>query len=404
MIKQYDIISLADAAHRGIVGRDGRPIVTRHDFLSSTTLDVPALGYGHRELCGIHSNQQPNDPQNQLQFQIPRADRYRIRNAIVHFAYGITTAEDYIFSDTLYHAPLHAIPGAGHLENGKFLLPIKVPDGRLNRAYHLLAGNLDNYFHWLVDVVSRIDVNLFTSGHMGNASEARPILLTPDRNAPYQTDSLRLLVNHHIPILACADNGVFKVEDLIYSPNLSGNGWYPHPQITQAFNEIVRLVHKYSDWNKISSCSSKFLDGPRKIYISRKDSANRKLVNEDEIERIVAKAGFECILLSELSFFEQVHLFSRATHIIAPHGAGLTNILFCQPGTALCELHMDAYVQWAFRRLAGTRKMRYGCIVGTANESWNDWAHLNTWTLPLDVLHQVLSDRSFTIDLSYANK
>ena len=52
----------------------------------------------------------------------------------------------------------------------------------------------------------------------------------------------------------------------------------------------------------------------------------------------LAKRGFESIAPENLSVMEQAQLLSEAEAVIAPHGAGLTNIVFCQPETKIIEL------------------------------------------------------------------
>jgi len=87
-------------------------------------------------------------------------------------------------------------------------------------------------------------------------------------------------------------------------------------------------------------------------------------MNEDEVIAAVVSAGFEVVNLSGLNLVEQARLFTCASHVIAPHGAGLTNVVFCGQGTVVCELHMNTYLNWCCRRLAGIRNAKYGCIVG----------------------------------------
>jgi len=77
---------------------------------------------------------------------------------------------------------------------------------------------------------------------------------------------------------------------------------------------------------------------PRRIYISREDAKVRRLVNEKEITSILVTHGFEIIKLADISFHEQVELFNNAELIVAPHGAGLANLVFCQPNVRVLEL------------------------------------------------------------------
>lgn len=48
--------------------------------------------------------------------------------------------------------------------------------------------------------------------------------------------------------------------------------------------------------------------------------------------------GFETVYAEDLSFDEQRNLFFETKILVTPHGAGLTNVLFMQPGTKVLEL------------------------------------------------------------------
>ncbi len=79
----------------------------------------------------------------------------------------------------------------------------------------------------------------------------------------------------------------------------------------------------------------------RKIFLTRKDAENRNITNQREL--LMALKGFEPITLESLSIAEQVKTFAEATHIVAPHGAGLVNCLWCRPGTKVYELTHEAF-------------------------------------------------------------
>ena len=64
---------------------------------------------------------------------------------------------------------------------------------------------------------------------------------------------------------------------------------------------------------------------PSKIYVSRRKSS-RGPSNELEVENELRALGFEILFPEELSFAQQVFVFSNASFLIGPHGAGLTNI------------------------------------------------------------------------------
>ncbi|MEI9919274.1 MAG: glycosyltransferase family 61 protein [Bacteroidota bacterium] len=76
-----------------------------------------------------------------------------------------------------------------------------------------------------------------------------------------------------------------------------------------------------------------------KLYISRKKATKRRVVNEDEVEKMLRKYGFDCINNEDFDFHGQVSLFSTAKYVISIHGAGLTNMLFMKENSQVLELH-----------------------------------------------------------------
>lgn len=77
---------------------------------------------------------------------------------------------------------------------------------------------------------------------------------------------------------------------------------------------------------------------PRRIFISRTRAARRRLLNEEEVWPLFEDEGFERVCMEELSFDDQVNLMKQTSVLAAPHGAGLTNLMFCPPGAQIIEL------------------------------------------------------------------
>ena len=73
----------------------------------------------------------------------------------------------------------------------------------------------------------------------------------------------------------------------------------------------------------------------KKIWISRENSATRKIVNENEVFLILK--GWTIARLETMSFQDQMELFASAEVVVAPHGAGLVNLLWCYPKTKIVE-------------------------------------------------------------------
>ncbi|TCO06895.1 uncharacterized protein DUF563 [Natronoflexus pectinivorans] len=84
----------------------------------------------------------------------------------------------------------------------------------------------------------------------------------------------------------------------------------------------------------------------RKIYISRQDASVRKFTNDEEISDVLLRRyDIETVIPGKLSLNEQAELFHNSYFIISPHGAGLTNLIWCQnKGGALLEIFSSKLV------------------------------------------------------------
>jgi capsular polysaccharide biosynthesis protein len=80
------------------------------------------------------------------------------------------------------------------------------------------------------------------------------------------------------------------------------------------------------------------------------------------MERI-APLGFRKVTLSGMSVSEQCELFSSAEVVVAPHGAGLTNLLFCREGTRVVEIFPPTYINPGYWVLANHLGLEYYCSI-----------------------------------------
>ena len=79
----------------------------------------------------------------------------------------------------------------------------------------------------------------------------------------------------------------------------------------------------------------------QKIYISRNKASKRRLLNEYKLSSILDSFGIKTIYAEELSFEDQIKIFSKTSLLIGVHGAGLTNMLFMSPNTIVLEFRFE---------------------------------------------------------------
>jgi hypothetical protein len=110
-----------------------------------------------------------------------------------------------------------------------------------------------------------------------------------------------------------------------------------------------------------------------RVYISRSHSA-RSLLHESDLEAWLVDRGFFIAHLEDLPFLEQVALMSHAEFVIAPHGAGLANIVFMPSGGRVIELYSGELISPAFRRIAAQCGHEYLLLelIGTSEGPWGD--------------------------------
>jgi capsular polysaccharide biosynthesis protein len=64
--------------------------------------------------------------------------------------------------------------------------------------------------------------------------------------------------------------------------------------------------------SNISAPSSEKLAFSAKIFISRRKAVGRRIINENDVIEALAPFGFVTYVLEEMSFLDQVKLFSQA--------------------------------------------------------------------------------------------
>jgi capsular polysaccharide biosynthesis protein len=81
----------------------------------------------------------------------------------------------------------------------------------------------------------------------------------------------------------------------------------------------------------------------------------------------------------------QLAIFRAASLVIGPHGAGLSNIMGCEPGTHVYELVPSHYPNICFNRLAQDCGLHYWGDVfpGEAGEAS---PQLRSWRIDLDIV------------------
>lgn len=128
----------------------------------------------------------------------------------------------------------------------------------------------------------------------------------------------------------------------------------------------------------------------RKLFFPRR--GKRIIENEAEVRELLINFGFEIIEDINRSVDEQIALYQSASVIIAPHGAGLTNLLWCHPGTQVIELLYGGYRKAGFYYICQVLSLNYSCIVDNDYSVENFVNQFHNIKVDLKLLKQTLND------------
>jgi hypothetical protein len=131
----------------------------------------------------------------------------------------------------------------------------------------------------------------------------------------------------------------------------------------------------------------------KRVYISRGDTALRRIANEVEVFDALRPLGFVEVQLAALPWLEQVALFRGADVIVAPHGMGLTHLAFHEGRPLIVELHNPAIGTDTYAFPAQALGFGYRAVLGTDLGGFT-----NHFTIAAQVVVKVLSEEGITAE------
>lgn len=262
---------------------------------------------------------------------------------------AVITPDNYLLGDLSRYYPWF-LPGCPYQERAEHnifeqdLPPVEHIEGRVVLLSGL-AGHV--YYHWMIDILPRLEL-LQLSGV--NFKEIDWFVVN-SLSKPYQSETLKLLGIEPDKIIESDRHSYIQATELIV-PSFPGYlDWVPSGTIKflrQTFLPQVSLAK-----------TSK-----QKIYVSRAKAKNRRLINELEVSQLLSDWGFKTVFLEEMSVLEQVTIFANAEIVVAPHGSGLTNLVFCPPDTKVVELFSPNYHRTDYWMISQELKLQHYYLLG----------------------------------------
>jgi capsular polysaccharide biosynthesis protein len=200
----------------------------------------------------------------------------------------------------------------------------------------VVAVNLGSrYAHWLLEELPR-----WLSLRPGMADN-----VIANTGSPFIRDVLALINPPRRPI-PVSRHSHYTCETLVVPP------------IAQPTPSTLGMLKAFAEQHRSPAAAP-----AEKLYITREHATRRRVVNEAELWSALAARGFVKLSLETLPWRDQVAAFAAAKIVVAPHGAGLANLVFCRPGTRAVEFFNRSYVNPCFGTWAEAAALDYRAII-----------------------------------------
>ncbi|GAB1543707.1 hypothetical protein NUACC21_63830 [Scytonema sp. NUACC21] len=219
---------------------------------------------------------------------------------------------------------------------------------QLDIACSLINGWSRNYYHWIVDCLARLESLEFYQEKTG----IKPTLIIESKPAAWQIESLKLLGYESKDCIPW-NGSRMKVNRLLIPSFRRSPELHVSPRACSWLRE--RMI------SNLTPIESDKLNFSPYILISRRKTVGRRIINENEVIDALKPFGFVAYVLEDLSFSDEVRLFSQAKIVVAPQGAGLTNMIFAEKLTVI-ELFSSFFVDDTFLYLAKELGFQYGFL------------------------------------------
>ncbi|MCA1735447.1 MAG: glycosyltransferase family 61 protein [Actinobacteria bacterium] len=203
------------------------------------------------------------------------------------------------------------------------------------RAALLTTAFGRGYFHWLVDVLPRMEA--FAAAGMAPADV--DYVIVPTTMAPFQKESLLALGFEREQLVSSLRHRHLVAKELLVPSLVRPTGAMPK----WACDFLRRAIAP----TRPSSSPP-----PERLLITRKATDHGFSAFNAAISDWGRRNGFAQIALEDFSLAEKAWLLKRTQIVIGETGAGLTNIVFCQPGAALIEITRSEIADPTFWDLA----------------------------------------------------
>lgn len=250
------------------------------------------------------------------------------------------------------------------------------------RVILLGARGAHNYYHWIADIIPKLGI-LKAAGFVFQADDR---FVVPNATPGFARALLTRAGITDEQLIESELHSPYMTADELIVPYLSNKMGYTMGQWLPAIMQETILGR-----SSIGTVTN------RKLFVSRDagTAAGRTVDNQVEVEDFFVQHGFEVVKPEQMSVVQQAQLFTEASVVAGPHGAGFSNIVYCAPTTKIIEFY-GAHIApcyWAISALAGLDYYHHCCVAGDAKGCQGASASARRsagFSIPLDAAARLL--------------
>ena len=203
----------------------------------------------------------------------------------------------------------------------------------------------ENYYHWMFDIIARFGLLL---QHF--LIEEIDYFVVNRCQLNYEQETLKLLNIPAEKIIESCKNPFLKADKLLI------------PSYSHATSRTPKWACDFLKHLCLNSPENLESLPLERVYLSRSNASYRQVSNEAEVILFLQQFGFTVLSLETLSVRQQAYYMANTKVIISPHGAALTNLVFCSPGTQVIEFLMPNWTLSCYWELSNIVGCDYYCL------------------------------------------
>jgi capsular polysaccharide biosynthesis protein len=289
----------------------------------------------------------------------------------------VISPDDQFLKDvsTYFHDP--RMTTAAALSTQWKLQPLTEIDGKVAV---LATDGANLYYHWLFQLLPRYELIRLAGVPISKID----YFYVNNYNSRFQRDTLASLGVERSKIIDGVQAPYLRARELIVPSVPLGGGCF-RPWMV----DFLRNSFLPSNWRETNSSG-------RRLYISRGLASYRRVLNEDKVVELLKKRRFEIVAMETMPISEQAAVLASCEAIVAPHGGGMSNIIFCSPGTKIVEIYSPELVATYYWKLSNVLDLEYYYVLGQGDPATLDPDYPQSWdshtdiVVDLDTLEQTL--------------